>query len=153
MRRRRSCWRTSCRKTAIEIRESQAGFHANDRDYPAGSWVILMNQPYTSMAKELFEVQRYPAALFTESQKPLDLPYDVTGWTLPMQMGVRVDPITDPITDDQLAHLKVVSDLDRAGSGSAGKRRHFCSESSVQREFPDHQRRAGRRRFRQLCAG
>jgi hypothetical protein len=99
-------------ENGIEIRESQAGFHANDRDYPAGSWVILMNQPYTSMAKELFEVQRYPAALFTESQKPLDLPYDVTGWTLPMQMGVRVDPITDPITDEQIAHLKVVTDLD-----------------------------------------
>jgi hypothetical protein len=99
-------------ENGIEIRESQAGFHANDHDYPAGSWVILMNQPYTSMAKELFEVQRYPAALFTESQKPLDLPYDVTGWTLPMQMGVRVDPITDPITDEQIAHLKVVTDLD-----------------------------------------
>jgi hypothetical protein len=99
-------------ENGIEIRESQTGFHANDHDYPAGSWVILMNQPYTSMAKELFEVQRYPAALFTESQKPVDLPYDVTGWTLPMQMGVRVDPITDPITDEQLAHLKVVTDLD-----------------------------------------
>jgi hypothetical protein len=110
-------------ENGIEIREAQTGFHANDRDYPAGSWVILMNQPYTSMAKELFEVQRYPAALFTESQKPLDLPYDVTGWTLPMQMGVRVDPVTDPITDEQLAHLKIVSDLDSPAAevqGSGG---------------------------------
>ena len=99
-------------ENGIEIRESQTGFRANDKDYPAGSWVILMNQPYTSLAKELLEVQRYPAALFTESQKPVDLPYDVTGWTLPMQMGVRVDPVTDPITDEQLAHLKAVTDLD-----------------------------------------
>ena len=110
-------------ENGIEIRESQTGFRANDRDYPAGSWVILMNQPYTSMAKELFEVQRYPSALFTESQKPVDLPYDVTGWTLPMQMGVRVDPVTDPITDDQLAHLKPVSELDASPAevqGSGG---------------------------------
>jgi hypothetical protein len=71
-----------------------------------------MNQPYSSMAKELFEVQRYPAALFTASEKPLDLPYDVTGWTLPMQMGVRVDPVSDPITPEELAHLKAVTDLD-----------------------------------------
>ncbi len=99
-------------ENGIEIRESQTGFRANDKDYPAGSWVILMNQPYTSLAKELLEVQRYPAALFTESQKPVDLPYDVTGWTLPMQMGVRVDPVSDPITDEQLAHLKAVTDLD-----------------------------------------
>ncbi len=96
----------------IEIRESQTGFRANGRDYPAGSWVILMNQPFSSMAKELFEVQRYPAALFTESSKPIDLPYDVTGWTLPLQMGVRVDPVTDPLTPDQLSHLKAVTDLD-----------------------------------------
>ncbi|MGB6160834.1 MAG: hypothetical protein WBH45_21260, partial [Acidobacteriaceae bacterium] len=121
-------------ENGIEIRESQAGFHANDRDYPAGSWVILMNQPYTSMAKELFEVQRYPAALFTESQKPVDLPYDVTGWTLPMQMGVRVDPITDPITDEQLAHLKVVTDLDAPpaevqGSGAAFVLSHQSNSS------------------------
>jgi len=110
-------------ENGIEIRESQTGFRANDRDYPAGSWVILMNQPYTSMAKELFEVQRYPSALFTESQKPVDLPYDVTGWTLPMQMGVRIDPVTDPITDDQLAHLKPVSGLDASPAevqGSGG---------------------------------
>jgi hypothetical protein len=99
-------------QNGIEIRESQTGFHANDRDYPAGSWVILMNQPYSSMAKELFEVQRYPAALFTASEKPLDLPYDVTGWTLPMQMGVRVDPVSDPITPEELSHLKVVTTLD-----------------------------------------
>ena len=99
-------------QNGIEIRESQAGFHANDRDYPADSWVILMNQPYSPMAKELFEIQRYPGALFTESQKPLDLPYDVTGWTLPMQMGVRVDPVTDPIPPEQLGHLKAVTTLD-----------------------------------------
>jgi hypothetical protein len=110
-------------ENGVAIRESQAGFHANDRDYPAGSWVILMNQPYSAMAKELFEVQRYPAALFTESSKPVDLPYDVTGWTLPLQMGVRVDAITDPLTDDQLAHLKVVGDIDAPAAevqGSGG---------------------------------
>jgi hypothetical protein len=99
-------------ENGIQIRESETGFRANDRDYPAGSWVILMNQPYSSMAKELFEVQRYPQALFTESSKPIDLPYDVTGWTLPLQMGVRVDAVSDPLTPDELTHLKSVQTLD-----------------------------------------
>jgi hypothetical protein len=99
-------------ENGIQIRESQTGFRANGRDYPAGSWVILMNQPYSAMVMELFEVQRYPAALFTESSKPVDLPYDVTGWTLPLQMGVRADEITDPLTPDELSHLKEVSQLD-----------------------------------------
>ncbi|HEX4005967.1 MAG TPA: M14 metallopeptidase family protein [Acidobacteriaceae bacterium] len=107
-------------ENGIAMRESQAGFHANDRDYPAGSWVILMNQPYSAMAKELFEVQRYPAALFNESSKPVDLPYDVTGWTLPLQMGVRVDAISDPLTPDELAHLKSVTDLDAPPAAVTG---------------------------------
>ncbi|HEX4064525.1 MAG TPA: M14 metallopeptidase family protein [Acidobacteriaceae bacterium] len=99
-------------ENGIAIDESQTGFHANERDYPAGSWVIRMNQPFSSMAKELFEIQHYPEALFQESNKPVDLPYDVTGWTLPLQMGVRVDAITDPLTQDQLSHLKEVTTLD-----------------------------------------
>lgn len=99
-------------ENGIVIRESESGFQANGRDYPAGSWVILMNQPYSAMAKELFEIQRYPEALFSESNKPVDLPYDVTGWTLPLQMGVRVDAITDPLTQDQLSHLREVTTLD-----------------------------------------
>jgi hypothetical protein len=99
-------------ENGIVIRESETGFRANDRDYPAGSWVILMNQPFTALAKELFEIQRYPEALFSESNKPVDLPYDVTGWTLPLQMGVRVDAVTDPLTQDQLSHLKDAAVLD-----------------------------------------
>jgi hypothetical protein len=99
-------------ENGIRIDESEAGFHANDRDYPAGSWVIPMNQPYSALAKELFEVQRYPSALFTDSNKPVDLPYDVTGWTLPLQMGVRADAITDPLTPEELGKLKPVTALD-----------------------------------------
>jgi hypothetical protein len=110
-------------ENGIQVQESQIGFHANDRDYPAGSWVILMDQPYSSLAKELFEVQHYPTALFTDANKPIDLPYDVTGWTLPLQMGVQVDAVTDPLTKDELAELKPVSALDPppsevTGSGS-----------------------------------
>ncbi|MGA8530666.1 MAG: M14 family zinc carboxypeptidase, partial [Acidobacteriaceae bacterium] len=121
-------------ENGIQIRESETGFRANDRDYPAGSWVILMNQPYSSMAKELFEVQRYPQALFQESNKPVDLPYDVTGWTLPLQMGVRVDTISDPLTPDELSHLKTVETLDGPatevqGSGASFIVSHQSNES------------------------
>jgi hypothetical protein len=34
-------------------------------------------------------------------QKRLILPYDVTGWTLSLQMGVDVDAVTDPLEADQ----------------------------------------------------
>ncbi len=53
------------------------------------AWVILMNQPFAGMVKELFEPQVYPAL----TQRP----YDVTGWTLPYQMGVEVHAMTQPL--------------------------------------------------------
>ncbi len=52
------------------------------------AWVIMMNQPFSGLVKELFEPQKYPQL----SQRP----YDVTGWTLPYQMGVEVHAVTTP---------------------------------------------------------
>jgi hypothetical protein len=68
------------------------------------AWVILMNQPFSGLVKELFEPQVYPAL----SQRP----YDVTGWTLPMQMGVEVHPITSPLTKAFRDSLRVVKNMD-----------------------------------------
>ena len=71
-----------------------------------------MDQPFSGLAKELFEAQHYPQAFFDASGKPEKLPYDVTGWTLPMQMGVRVDAVTDPVGEDQRSALELVSKID-----------------------------------------
>jgi hypothetical protein len=89
----------------MDVYASKSGFKANGISYPAGSWVIPMDQPYSAMAKELFERQRYPDALENGTSKAVDLPYDVTGWTLPLQMGVDVDMVSDPLTADQRAQL------------------------------------------------
>ncbi|MGH3183979.1 MAG: M14 family metallopeptidase, partial [Streptosporangiaceae bacterium] len=37
----------------LEVRQARAAFAANGRSYPAGSWVVLMDQPYAELAKEL----------------------------------------------------------------------------------------------------
>ena len=96
----------------LEVQRASRAFHANGTDYPAGSWVVLMDQPFSGLAKELFESQHYPQAILDGSAKPVTLPYDVTGWTLPMQMGVRVDAVTDPVTSDQRSALELVSKID-----------------------------------------
>jgi hypothetical protein len=96
----------------LEVHRAARAFHANGIDYPAGSWVVLMDQPFSGLAKELFEAQHYPQAFFDASGKPEKLPYDVTGWTLPMQMGVRVDAVTDPVSEDQRSALELVSKID-----------------------------------------
>ena len=99
-------------QNGIEVHRAKEAFHANGIDYPAGSWVILMDQPSSGLVKELFEVQHYPQAILDGSAKPVTLPYDVTGWTLPMQMGVKADAVTDPVGEDQRANLELVSQVD-----------------------------------------
>lgn len=64
------------------------------------AWVIMMNQPFAGLVKELFEPQKYPQL----SQRP----YDVTGWTLPMQMGVEVHAVTTPPSKNFTDSLKPV---------------------------------------------
>ena len=96
----------------LEVNRVARPFHANGIDYPAGSWVVLMDQPFSGLAKELFEAQHYPQAILDGSAKPVTLPYDVTGWTLPMQMGVRVDAVTDPVGEDQRSALELVAKVD-----------------------------------------
>ncbi|HWG21110.1 MAG TPA: M14 metallopeptidase family protein [Terracidiphilus sp.] len=92
-------------ENGLDVYASKDGFKANGVSYPAGSWVIPMDQAFSAMAKELFERQRYPDALENGTAKAIDLPYDVTGWTLPMQMGVNVDAVTDPLEPAQRALL------------------------------------------------
>jgi hypothetical protein len=106
----------------LDVYASEKGFKANGVDYPAGSWVIPMDQPFSAMAKELFERQRYPDAIEAGTSKAIDLPYDVTGWTLPLQMGVDVDEVTDPMTADQRGLLKKIdaAEAPEAGIDGAG---------------------------------
>ena len=91
----------------IEVQQATKPFRANGLDYPPGTWVVLMDQPFSPLVKELFEAQQYPELRESPSSPP-KLPYDVTGWTLPMQMGVQVAPVLEPVGAEQRAALKPI---------------------------------------------
>jgi hypothetical protein len=75
----------------IEIDRALEPFSADGAPYPAGTHIIQLAQPYRAYVKTLLERQRYPAKR-TSSGQP-ERPYDVTGWTLPAQLGVTVRTI------------------------------------------------------------
>jgi hypothetical protein len=53
------------------------------------AYVVRLDQPYRAHVVDLFEPQRFPR-LEQWPGGPVERPYDVAGWTLPLQLGVNV---------------------------------------------------------------
>jgi len=73
----------------IEVSQTEAPFEVDGKSYPAGTFVIPMNQVFARYAKDLLEKQTYPEVRRGPNSPP-EPPYDVTAWSLGMQMGVDV---------------------------------------------------------------
>lgn len=82
------------RRTGIEIHRAERDFKAGEQTYQKGSHVVLAGQAFRPMLVDLMEPQAYPDR--RDSDGTPQVPYDLAGWTLPMQMGVKVDRIDAP---------------------------------------------------------
>ncbi len=60
-------------------------------EVPLGSYIIFLNQPQRQNVLALFEPQIYPNRI--DGLGEVEQPYDVAGWTLPMQMGVAAEGV------------------------------------------------------------
>ena len=80
-----------------EVQKAVEPFEAGGRNYAAGSYVVLMSQPFRPFVKDLLEKQVYPVQRQYPGG-PIQRPYDVTGWTLPLQMGVETVEVAKPFT-------------------------------------------------------
>ena len=75
--------------------------------YPAGTWIVPTDQEFAAMAREVLDVQRYPD-LRQYPGGPPERPYDAAGWTLPLQMGVRIAAAATPLAADVRAKMKLL---------------------------------------------
>lgn len=73
----------------VEIDLARRPFHAGERIIPAGSFLIDSAQSFRPYILDLLEPQTYPKTRRDIEGEPKP-PYDIAGWTLPMQMGVQM---------------------------------------------------------------
>jgi hypothetical protein len=75
------------RLRGIEIHRADKEFSVKDQKYPAGSYIVRMDQPYSRMADMLLDTQYYNVS------DPS--PYDDTGWTIGAMRNVKTVRIVD----------------------------------------------------------
>jgi len=96
------------RFAGLDVYEAEEAFECDGRSYPSGTWVIPMSQPFSRFVKACWEKQVYPdlvkypkqwqgivsPQVFEDAYLP---PYDMAGWTLPYQFGVKVEEAQTPL--------------------------------------------------------
>ncbi|MGE0582920.1 MAG: M14 metallopeptidase family protein [Steroidobacteraceae bacterium] len=83
------------RRGGVEVHRAAAPFTAGGQSYAAGSFIAFAGQAFRPVLGVLLEESQYPDRRLVPGG-PIDPPRDLTGWTLPVQMGVRTDRIDAP---------------------------------------------------------
>lgn len=78
------------RAGGAEVHRALQAFDAAGLRVDAGDIVVLLAQPFGRWIKDLLEPQRYPVPAGSSQLAPSDRPYDVTAWSLGMQLGADV---------------------------------------------------------------
>ncbi len=131
----------------VEIERASENFSAGERDFEAGSYIIYGNQAFRNYAIDLLEKQDYPDRRRTPDGPP-DPPYDLAGWTLPMQMGVEVVRLDDAFSASSQA-LSIYPDIEPGTvSGNAGYGFAFSAQSNASVQALNRLTREGETVFR-----
>jgi hypothetical protein len=77
------------RDHAIEVARAAEPFKVKEGEFPAGTFVVRLDQPYRGYALDLLTPQKYPA-----DKAPYDA-YDDVAWALPVALGIETKPIED----------------------------------------------------------
>ena len=91
----------------VRVSELTAPATLDSVAYPAGTWIIPLDQEFGELVRQLFEPQKYPD-LREFPGGPPDQPYDAAGWTLPYQMDVAVAEVKTPIATSVRSAMRVL---------------------------------------------
>jgi hypothetical protein len=94
-------------KKQPDSKEKAAPPAPTTRAFPAGSYIIRMDQPYSRIADALLDYQ------YWSPEDPQKSPYDDTGWTFGELFGAQVTRVTDPKVLD--AAMEPVKGIHPAG--------------------------------------
>ena len=100
-----------------------AGSVQEPRQFPAGSYIIRMDQPYSRIADALLDRQ------YWSPEDPQKTPYDDTGWSFPEGFAVQVERVTDPKVLD--APMQRVAGEIRAPGGVTGQGSVFAIDHNA----------------------
>ena len=108
------------RQGGIEIHRATKEFTIGRQNYEAGSFIAYGAQSFRPYLVDLLEPQYYPDKRAYPGGPPVP-PYDLAGWTLPMQMGLRVDKIEDEFNvRSELITDRAAMPEGKVGRGSYG---------------------------------
>jgi hypothetical protein len=86
-----------CIRSGLIVQKATAAFTVNGKNYPAGSYVLKTNQAFRPEVLDRFEPENHPNDFLYPGGPPIK-PYDMTGWTVAYQMGIKFDRILDDFT-------------------------------------------------------
>jgi hypothetical protein len=111
---------TTLKNAGVEVQQATGDFQAGGQSFPAGSYIVELDQPYRNFAKTVLERQKYPDIREYPGGPP-QRPYDVTGTTVPLFYGVNVVAVDAKFTAPEKkvnAIAPVVGHVDpHAGNG------------------------------------
>ena len=84
----------TCIRSGLVVNKATAAFTVEGKSYPAGSYIIKTAQAFRPEVLDRFEPQDHPNDFLYPGGPPIR-PYDMTGWTLAYQMGIKFDRILD----------------------------------------------------------
>ena len=81
-------------KAGVIVHRATAPLTVKGRTYPPGSFIVKTAQAFRPHVLDMFEPQDHPDDIPYPGGPPTP-PYDIAGWTLAFQMGVKFDRVLD----------------------------------------------------------